>query len=217
MIVPEALRQIGVIDFLDADLRPTFILKAPSDSQSSAVFTVPSYINPSLSKASAYLNDVYLFLATDNALDVIRPGRETMNNDGTLKSRATSITISDKSWQIITLDGYWKIISLAERLISTPEVIILDPSTPPEVPVPPVPTLAAKSNGLLKSPRKEQPGLPLGAGDRQSWQWTQRISLFPLTQHQEVLLSVDWAKTPLGPIQTWPSQLRQICNYILAG
>ena len=217
MSVPEALSRIGVIDFLDADLRPTFILKAPSHGQLAAVSPVPTYINPSLSQSSAYLNDVCLFLATDNALEVIRPGRDTINDDGRKESRPTSITISDRSWQIITLGGCWKIISLAENRISTPEVIVLDPSTPLEVSTVPVPTLTAKSSGRLKSPRKEQPGLPLGAGDSQSWQWTQRISLFPLTQHQEVLLSVDWAKTPLGPIQSWPSPLRQICNYILAG
>ena len=217
MSVPEALNRIGVIDFLDADLRPTFILKAPSHGQLAAVSPVPTYINPSLSQSSAYLNDVFLFLATDNALDVIRPGRDTVNEDGTVKSRLTNVTISDRSWQIITLGGCWKIISLAEHLISTPEVIVLDSSTPLEVPTRPAPTLTAESNSFFRSPKKEQPGLPLGAGDRQSWQWTQRISLFPLTQHQEVLLSFDWAKTPLGPIQSWPSHLRQICNYILAG
>lgn len=217
MSVPEALNHIGVIDFLDADLRPTFILKAPSYGQLAAVSPVPSYINPSLSQSPAYLNDVCLFLATDNAVEVIRPGRDTINDDGTMKSRPTSITISGRSWQIITLGGCWKIISVAEHLVSTPEVIILDSSMPLEVPIRPVPTLTAKSNSFLRSPKKEEPGLPLGAGDPQSWQWTQKKSLFPLTQHQEVLLSVDWAKTPLGPIQSWPSQLRQICNYILAG
>lgn len=217
MSVPEALGLISVIEFLDADLRPTFILKAPSHGRSAAVSPVPSYINPSLSQSSAYLNDVFLFLATDNALDVIRPGQDTVNGDGTVKSRPTSVTISDRSWQIITLGGCWKIISLAEHLISTPEVTILDSSTPLEVPSRPVPTLTTKSNSFLRSPKKEQPGLPLGAGDPQSWQWTQKKWLFPLTQHQEVLLSVDWAKTPLGPIQLWPSQLRQLCNYILAG
>ena len=217
MSVPEALSRIGVIEFLDADLRPTFILKAPSDGQLAAVSPVPTYINPSLSQSSAYLKDVFLFLATDNALDVIRPGRDAVNEYGTAKIRPTSVTISDRSWQIITLGGCWKIISLGENIISTPEVIVLDSSTPLEVPIRPVPTLTTKANSFIRSPKKEQPGLPLGAGDPQSWQWTQKKSLFRLTQHQEVLLSVDWAKTPLGPIQLWPSQLRQLCNYILAG
>ena len=217
MSVPEALSRIGVIDFLDADLRPTFIIKAPSHGQLAAVSPVPTYINPSLSQSSAHLNEICLFLATDNALEVIRPGRDSIDYNGTMESRPTSITISDRSWQIITLGGCWKIISLAERHISTPEVIVLDSSTPLEVPARPVPRVTPKSNSFLRSPKKEQPGLPLGAGDPQSWQWTQGISLFPLTQHQEFLLSFDWAKTPLGPIQLWPSHLRQICNYILAG
>ncbi|KAF2476109.1 uncharacterized protein BDR25DRAFT_253774 [Lindgomyces ingoldianus] len=46
--------------------------------------------------------------------------------------------------------------------------------------------------------------------------WT-RLSLSPsLPRHIQFARSIDWASTPLGPIEYWPNDLRTMCNLIMA-
>jgi hypothetical protein len=45
--------------------------------------------------------------------------------------------------------------------------------------------------------------------------WT-RIAITPaVPSHIQFARSVDWASTPLGPIEYWASDLRQMCNLIM--
>ena len=46
--------------------------------------------------------------------------------------------------------------------------------------------------------------------------WT-RLPLTPtLPQHIQFAKSVDWSATSLGPMETWPSDLRLVCNLLMA-
>jgi signal transduction histidine kinase/CheY-like chemotaxis protein len=46
--------------------------------------------------------------------------------------------------------------------------------------------------------------------------WTRLPISDNLPRHIQFARSVDWASTPLGPIDYWPSDLRQMCNLIMA-
>ena len=46
--------------------------------------------------------------------------------------------------------------------------------------------------------------------------WTRLPISDSLPRHIQFARSVDWAATPLGPIEYWSSDLRQMCNLIVA-
>lgn len=46
--------------------------------------------------------------------------------------------------------------------------------------------------------------------------WTRLPLTEDLPRHIKFARSVDWAATSLGPIELWPSDLRQMCNLIMA-
>lgn len=51
--------------------------------------------------------------------------------------------------------------------------------------------------------------------DGSSFDWT-RLPITPaLPRHIQFARSIDWASTPLGPIETWTFDLRAMCNLIM--
>jgi len=46
--------------------------------------------------------------------------------------------------------------------------------------------------------------------------WTRLPITDALPEHIQFARSIDWASTALGPIQHWSSDLRQMCNLIMA-
>ena len=52
--------------------------------------------------------------------------------------------------------------------------------------------------------------------DPESFDWT-RIPVTPaMPQHIRFARSIDWAATSVGPMETWPPELRGMCNLIMA-
>jgi signal transduction histidine kinase len=80
------------------------------------------------------------------------------------------------------------------------------------------PTSTAQSKGPLSTAidglgelKPSTPGVEQGFFD-----WT-RLPVTPaLPKHIQFARSIDWASTPLGPIETWPLALRTMCNLIMA-
>jgi len=48
-----------------------------------------------------------------------------------------------------------------------------------------------------------------------SFDWTRLRVSSALPEHIQFARSIDWAATPLGPIDTWTSDLRAMCNLIM--
>ncbi len=46
--------------------------------------------------------------------------------------------------------------------------------------------------------------------------WTRLPNSPALPRHIQFARSIDWASTPLGPIEHWPAELRSMCNLIMA-
>ncbi|PSN67097.1 hypothetical protein BS50DRAFT_493331 [Corynespora cassiicola Philippines] len=73
--------------------------------------------------------------------------------------------------------------------------------------------LRAHTAGEVDSFHREEPSPPHEQG---FFDWT-RLSLSPsLPRHIQFARSVDWASTPLGPIEFWSNDLRAMCNLIMA-
>ncbi|KAI5359461.1 putative PAS domain, signal transduction response regulator, receiver domain, CheY-like superfamily [Septoria linicola] len=54
------------------------------------------------------------------------------------------------------------------------------------------------------------------ASDAPSFDWTRLPVSESMPQHIQFARSIDWASTSLGPIEYWSSDLRQMCNLIMA-
>lgn len=52
--------------------------------------------------------------------------------------------------------------------------------------------------------------------DAPSFDWTRLPVSENMPKHIQFARSIDWASTSLGPIETWSSDLRQMCNLIMA-
>ena len=46
--------------------------------------------------------------------------------------------------------------------------------------------------------------------------WTRLVNAPSLPRHVQFVKSIDWASTSLGPIEGWSSELRSMCNFIMA-
>lgn len=53
-------------------------------------------------------------------------------------------------------------------------------------------------------------------GDSASFDWTRLPISSSMPEHIQFARSVDWDSTSLGPIESWSSDLRQMCNLIMA-
>lgn len=58
--------------------------------------------------------------------------------------------------------------------------------------------------------------VPIAHSISPSFDWTRLAVSDAMPEHIRFARSVDWASTPLGPIGTWGSDLRQMCNLIMA-
>ncbi|KAK5113924.1 hypothetical protein LTR62_003047 [Meristemomyces frigidus] len=58
--------------------------------------------------------------------------------------------------------------------------------------------------------------IALAPADEPFFDWTRLPVTDSMPQHIRFTRSVDWAATALGPIEFWPSDLRQMCNLIMA-
>ncbi|RYP03956.1 hypothetical protein DL764_004790 [Monosporascus ibericus] len=73
----------------------------------------------------------------------------------------------------------------------------------------------ADEQALLDRNSVFTPGIYPGGIEQASFDWT-RIPIAPdLPEHIRFARSVDWASTPLGPIDFWPSQLRAMTNMVM--
>ena len=70
------------------------------------------------------------------------------------------------------------------------------------------------------SPAKPSDGvsskIPVVPSDSPSFDWTRLPVTENMPRHIQFARSIDWAATSLGPVETWSSDLRQMCNLIMA-
>ncbi|RYP27582.1 hypothetical protein DL766_006308 [Monosporascus sp. MC13-8B] len=197
---------IGVIELLEVDPRPTFIaalpqaLSSPQPESPQALAIV--YANPAL-RADGTLYDGLdgISQPRDGGFwSWIRSGGAQLYPNGRSSPR-TSITFMSNYWTRSVVNNRWVVVGGNNQ------------SPPPEGDLP----------GLRLHHRRETSGSllhttttePLVDGDlAKSW------ILPDFTREQEPFVdtvnSFDWASTPLGPASSWPALLHHSFNQILA-
>ena len=211
----QSLQQIGFVDLLDQDLRPTFIIDLDDDSHDRPTSPLRPVFCNALLHVSRSLKSIILGLNTSNDESSVngdgphsysdfaswaRCPLEEQARDGSL----LSITYHGILWKSSTVGGRWRIISGTEFNSIAPYLSHFSGYQIADMPA----SFTAGGlsvDGLVKL-RKSFFGT--------KYDFTQ----FPTTQHLpphlQLFCSIDWSSTPLGPIEAWSSELRHLCNIV---
>jgi hypothetical protein len=213
------LQQIGFIDLLDQDLRPTFIIDLDDDSHDPPTGPLrPVFCNALLhvsrSLRSAILGLTNLTSNNESSVNGYGPhsyadfaswarcSLEEQALDGSL----LSITYYGLLWKSSTVGGHWRTISGTEFNSAAPYLSHFSGYQIADMPA--SFTIGGLSvDGLVK--------LRKSFFDTK-YDFTRSPTTHHLPPHLQLFRSIDWSSAPLGPIEAWSSELRLLCNIVTA-
>jgi hypothetical protein len=184
------LHRVGMLELLHKDSRPTFVIDTAPDNTDCLNKYVLDYWNPAMATA-------------DPGGLLQRLGREGImqNTDhegyaplAQFRSWYLERGVSKDyflyhgfNWIKIQVAGRWNVISGVHAIAD-----------------------ADSNNSKLKALTMES------SSKRASrFGWTDDIPPEQLSPHVAWAHSIDWASTPLGPMHSWSSELRSICNLVM--
>ena len=119
--------------------------------------------------------------------------------------------------------------STAAQSILTPDTRMSDVLLPPHTDLSEATELLPYASTYVDNPPKRAPEssrsssvdrasshIPVVEADSPSFDWTRLPITDSMPAHIQFARSIDWASTSLGPIEAWSSDLRQMCNLIMA-
>ncbi|KAG0651774.1 Hybrid signal transduction histidine kinase K [Hyphodiscus hymeniophilus] len=216
----QLLQNIGIIELLEQDDRPQFIV----DVANSGNFTPGGPLQIIYANASLRAYQSILELVTGKpdfiSGDVLGANIKSPLSNGVWDS--SSILAERSRAQSLNILARTPVITES----SEPTDYFGDapnqtPSNTGESPLP----LSSPADSIISPPREtinaaQSDGLTTEMlntryPDGSSFDWT-RLPITPaLPRHIQFARSIDWASTPLGPIETWAFDLRAMCNLIM--
>ncbi|KAH7406739.1 hypothetical protein DE146DRAFT_607011 [Phaeosphaeria sp. MPI-PUGE-AT-0046c] len=185
------LQQVGLLELLERDPRPTFILNESETTSKHNDFVLPAYSNPALAEVGdgqllAELKDQKS--PFDSASHERKAHLDFLKWVNTPGHSTVSCIYQGYSWSRILLESQWAVIVGAA---------IKPPATVESAP---------QSKTLTKiSSRTKAPTLD----------WTDELPPLKMSPHVAWARNIDWSQTPLGPMSSWSSQLRSIANLVM--
>lgn len=184
---PKNLRDIGALDALEHDPRPTFITSSES-LHSQHHEGVPVYWNPALAIAnSRCLLTSLLGLGTANEVCSDESSTDLLDfRDWVLAKSGTKdhYSFAGFVWTAVALrESHWTIVS------------------------------GISSNRLATQCSRKLPRNPSKPTDP-ILDWTDDVAPLRLSSHVAWARSIDWAETSLGPMSLWSPQLRSFVNLV---
>ncbi|KAH7256664.1 hypothetical protein BKA59DRAFT_81231 [Fusarium tricinctum] len=252
----QMLQGVGVIEFLEQDERPTFLIDLENSANASRAGLHILYYNASLRSAHEVLQ--YLSVDQEDASSDTDFGRFKSWIMTPYKSRASADTAvthvyAGITWTLSTLRRRFRFIS-AHASFATPRSSTALPlideraasetrsvGQSPEMPVTPdaelidAPDYFGDTEPLHANfdGRSRDGDTIMGGGEtrlhpddftnqvfqsqpaRSIFDWTKIPMSDSLPPHIKFARSIDWAATPLGPIEDWPAELRSMSNLIM--
>ncbi|KAK7625083.1 hypothetical protein IWX48DRAFT_547713 [Phyllosticta citricarpa] len=194
----DALKTVGLVEFLALDPRPTFVVDLDIADRTGCLLQ-PVYSNHALQST------------VDGDLMSLVSGKENMESPGAWSVRPYSkfrkwmfnrkkdpkskaFTYSGLRWTKVIIKGRWSVISALEfdRRSSIPDIVTTEFSPSPS--------------------RAATPGL---ADFGNGFDWTVDPPSGKMTEWIKFARSIDWSMTPLGPRHSWSPQLRLMANLIM--
>ena len=207
-----ALSEIGLIELLECDSRPTFILDLERTHDPAHGLLHLAFSNPSLQRLPDILDPTLPrrnTLADEDDLEQYSDFEEWAISSPTYGHTAdgseTPFIYQGLSWTPSTLRKRWRIVSGAAigRTDTTARSFLVLPSGPqqdgPDVGTAPIDAHEIKEERRLQ------------ATMHPTW-----VDDLPASEHVQLFKSRDWSATALGPLETWPASLRQVTRILMA-
>ncbi|KUI57612.1 Hybrid signal transduction histidine kinase A [Cytospora mali] len=231
------LGNVAIVDLLEADPRPTFIVDltgAPRNFGESSV----AYYNPALSSCPDLVELVESARGEHAALwewitaSFLPPSPTKARSSSASGSPSSPFYYLNAQWSKCLVHARWLVVGTNEQPSSAdrPRKVRLD-SERGSFGVSGSANKVACSTPPITIPHHDRPSEPFPApgapGEIEPLTPPpQRLSVEPdlvlpkiiynQEPYQNVLTSVDWASTPLGPLTSWPALLKQTLNQVLA-
>lgn len=227
---------VGIVDLLEADPRPTFIVDLTSATEIPERSSSIAYYNPALSACDDLVDLLDAPRAQHAALwqwitASFSPASTTKaRSSSSSESPVSSFYYSNAQWSKFMVQQRWLVVGANEQPSSAdrPHKVRLD-SQKGGVGVSGSANKVASSASDPIAPGIHRPptlSVPGSAGDFPSAPSPQRMSVEPdwvlpeISHDQEpyldIIADIDWSSTPLGPPNNWPALLKQSFNQILA-
>ncbi|PKS12843.1 hypothetical protein jhhlp_001055 [Lomentospora prolificans] len=238
-----ALQDMGIVELLDKDSRPCFVVDlSPPASKESGVSII--YANESLrsypmirSLVSAFDSNHVADSEMSRFKNWILEGEDGSVSSGEHRRHGYAGVI----WSYVTLRNRFRVISgshsplptastlgpsspdaMTKGLSAVSSITSESMSEPGDIPV----GLFSGSEGVTdRCHDPEEPtsskdlkvsGIPPQLSSKLSFDWTRVALTDDVSEHIRFARSIDWASTPLGPIESWPLNLRVMANLIMA-
>jgi hypothetical protein len=196
------LNDVSLINFLDSDPRPAFVFDLEIAVASSECALQPVHCNPAMLAADSG-RLLHAIMRRDES-------RKTRLHDSSLFSKFrlwisiqhTDSILPSNGKQFIHLGLTWVKVVIQDRWI----VVSGISNTINELKQEP-------TNSIKKfSPTPTNtPGVPQDA----SFAWTGEVFPPNSTPHVQFARNIRWDKTPLGPMNTWSTELRNMANIVM--
>lgn len=229
---------VGVVDLLEADPRPTFIVDLTSATELPGRTSSIAYQNPALSACDDLVDLLQASPAQHAALwqwitaSFSPSGTTKARSSSSSESPASSFYYLNAQWSKCMVQQRWLVVGANEQPSSAdrPHKVRLDSQKGGVGVSGSANKVAAFASDPLPSPppgihRPPALSVSASAGELPSAPSPGRLSAEPdwvlpeITHDQQpyldVIAGLDWSSTPLGPLHSWPALLKQSFNQIL--
>ncbi|KEZ46024.1 Uncharacterized protein SAPIO_CDS1433 [Scedosporium apiospermum] len=227
------LQDIGIIELLDRDSRPTFIVDlSTSTCKPEGKVSIPyanesSRAHPTIRNLLATLDDE----GEDANIEISHFKEWVLGvGDNSPSSEAHRINgYAGVIWSYVTLRNRFRVVSGSSTLLSTmstngPSAVfstngeLVDGLDEPAAMERSATHSESEISMLEPALSKGTPiaGVPSLPSSKVSFDWTRIPLTDDVSEHIRFARSIDWASTPLGPIESWPLNLRVMANLIMA-
>ncbi|PSR88580.1 putative histidine kinase group protein [Coniella lustricola] len=223
------LGAVGIVDLLEADPRPTFIVDKTKATDASLQGSVVAYYNPALAACDdlvgllgdARTEHAALWEWITSSFRATSPTR--VRSSSSSESPASSFYYLNAQWSKCLVQQRWLVVGANEQpsLADRPRKVRLDSqkgsfgvsgSANTVAADPSRHAAAAAAAGSTAVPSLSS-GSPLMSVDSA---WITTESTHDQEPYLNVVATLDWAATPLGPLESWSPLLRQTFQQILA-
>ena len=209
-VLAPALSDIGMIELLECDSRPTFILDLERAQHAGDELLHTVFSNASVNRLPRILcpaDEERDIAADDDELEQYSDFKKWATSSPTSRHTADWFTIPFQyhniSWTCSTLRKRWRIISGSAIGLKG--------------------TSAGSSTGRAAESQKDRQGVGTPSKNTQEEKGKPQTSLHPAwvdelpsSEHIKFFKNTDWSATALGPLETWSSCLRQMTRLLMS-
>lgn len=227
------LAHVGIVDLLEADPRPTFIVDVANVTDVSDKETLVAYYNPALAACEDLVDLLDASRAAHAALwewitASTRPPTltKTRSSSSSESPASSSFYYLNAQWSKCLVQQRWLVVGANEQpsTADRPRKVRLDSQkggfgvSGSANTVAPCTHAPNPLHGLRRQSLEPEPVQPVPSPQRSSTEpdWILPEITHDKQPYMEVVASLDWASRTIGPPGTWPPLLKQSFDQILA-